>query len=253
MNGRVYEAGAWRDDGDAPDAPDASAQGILETLGAHAGALPLWSRHLRRMRAAARHLRLPWRPPPDLEATVCASLHRHRHDVARVRLLRTGGRALWSVHTRRRDQEVEPLRVTLAPAPRPADATDACKVWPRAWLGGVRAAAQAAGSHDAIVWRGDHVLEATAYNVFVLVDGHLRTPPCDGSILPGIGRAILLGAGLPAVEAPVTLAELRASPLVLLVNAVYGPRLSTLRDGDGAGPRDLLVRARAAWRQALGG
>ena len=47
---------------------------------------------------------------------------------------------------------------------------------------------------DEVVWvdpQGE-LLEGTRSNLFVVQDGHLRTPPTDGRILPGVTRAKLL-------------------------------------------------------------
>ncbi|MEZ5963872.1 MAG: aminotransferase class IV [Planctomycetota bacterium] len=249
MNGIVHSGDTWSEQEGADEGVGA---GVFETVGARDGSMPLWPRHLHRMRAAARRLGLPWRPPTDLEVRVRACLELHQHDVARVRLLRLGAGCTWSVHTRRRDQEGEPLRVELTDAPRPVGGADACKVWPRPWLAAARATARRRGAHDALMWRGDLVLEATAYNVFVLVGGELRTPPADGQVLTGIGRAALLRARLPAVEAPVSLSELHASELVLLVNSVYGPRLAAVAGQAAVRDHPLLVRARTAWRRVVG-
>ena len=59
------------------------------------------------------------------------------------------------------------------------------------------------------------VLEAARANVFAVFDGALATPPVDGRILPGTGRAATLALaaelGIAAVERPLTLDDLHAS------------------------------------------
>jgi para-aminobenzoate synthetase/4-amino-4-deoxychorismate lyase len=65
------------------------------------------------------------------------------------------------------------------------------------------------------------LLESAYANVFVQLDGALRTPPADGRILPGILRERLLEDGL-AAEAPLTLADLDRAEAILLGNALRG-------------------------------
>lgn len=64
---------------------------------------------------------------------------------------------------------------------------------------------------DEVVFVDDagHILEANRSNIFVVIDGELRTPPLDGHALEGITRAALIEAahraGLGIQEAPVPL------------------------------------------------
>jgi len=249
MSGVVLVAGtaAWRSTSTGD-----GGHGLFETVGAHAGELPLWRLHLARMEAAARRTGLPWLPPADLKDVVQARLREQRHDVARVSLLRGVDATRWRVDTRLRDGEDEPLRVALAAAPRAAEGDADLKLWPRPAWAAARDQARREGIHDVLLWRDEVVLEATAANVFAAVGHRLCTPPADGSILPGIARAELLGTGEPFDVAPLRLRDLMAGTPLLLTNAVYGPRWARLAGGPQPQPvPDLVQRARAAWRDVL--
>ncbi len=75
--------------------------------------------------------------------------------------------------------------------------------------------AKARGFHQ-VLWldahRHDLLAEAGTMNVFVVVDGVVRTPPLDGTILPGVTRdaclTLLRARGVPCEETDISLAEL---------------------------------------------
>lgn len=245
---------AWQDGARVPalNQPPATPH-LFETVGAFGNWLPLWSRHLARLRAslAARG----WRgdPPADLEWQVAGLLADNGDDVARVATWPGPNGLHWLVSTRRRDAEAEPLPVTLASEPRPPGAAHHKRA-PRAWLDQQREAARGQGCHDALIWRGPDLLEATAYNVFVARAGELRTPPAGAALLPGIARAGLLEelrrAGVKVAEARVPLADL-ASHVVYLTNAVYGPRLARLPGQEVPDPGRAGADLRAAWARLI--
>lgn len=93
-------------------------------------------------------------------------------------------------------------------------------------------------------------LEGAVSNVFAVVRGEVMTPPLISGILPGITRALVLdlcgGAGLPARERPMSLADLRAADEVFLTNAVQEIVPVGMLDGRAiAGPAtDRSVAAR---------
>lgn len=80
------------------------------------------------------------------------------------------------------------------------------------------------------------VLEAGRANVFAVVDGTLITPPADGRVLPGTGRAATLRLagelGLAAQERALSLGELRGSGEAFLTSSVRGIRPVRSLDGD---------------------
>jgi len=78
-----------------------------------------------------------------------------------------------------------------------------------------------------LVARDGTVRETIRGNLFVLgADGVLRTPPADGSILPGVGRAALIALarelGVEVRETPMALPELASVREAFATNAVRG-------------------------------
>jgi branched-chain amino acid aminotransferase len=83
------------------------------------------------------------------------------------------------------------------------------------------------GADEAVMLDTDgHCSEATASNLFVLVDGTLATPPVSCGALPGITRAVMfeLAAtlGLRAQERVIELEELAGASEVFLTSSVRG-------------------------------
>lgn len=84
-----------------------------------------------------------------------------------------------------------------------------------------RRTAREQGADEALLTDADdHVLEASAANVFAVVDDELVTPPVDGSILPGVTRQVVLEVaaelGLPVRERALPIAELRTAREAML-------------------------------------
>lgn len=86
-----------------------------------------------------------------------------------------------------------------------------------------RTAAVAAGAYEAVLFREDLLTEGASSNVFVVVDGMLRTPPHSGHILPGITRDTLVEAlaGTPDAvhESDITRAEVFAAEEIWLTSS----------------------------------
>jgi para-aminobenzoate synthetase/4-amino-4-deoxychorismate lyase len=70
------------------------------------------------------------------------------------------------------------------------------------------------------------VLEGGRTSVFCVLDDGVHTPPLDGRVLPGTGRArvvdALLAAGIPLRQRRLTTADLAAASEVLVTNALRG-------------------------------
>jgi D-alanine transaminase len=89
----------------------------------------------------------------------------------------------------------------------------------------VRQKAKEAGAYEAI-WVADNgnVLEASASNVFMVIDGVMVTPPLGNRLLAGITRAVVLDLteklGLACEERKFTIDELRSADEVFLTGSI---------------------------------
>ncbi|MBS1868194.1 MAG: aminotransferase class IV [Actinobacteria bacterium] len=212
-------------------------QGVFSTMLVVDGAPIALDAHLARLAASVRALH---------GAELPAATHRlareraHGHALGRLRVTAQpddAGRV-------RVDARVEPVeRAEVLPGA--AGAIDLTTVtlddWPAAhkWVDrAVLAAAheQTAPALPLLVGRDGAVRETIRGNLFVLgADGALRTPPADGSILPGVGRAELIALarelGVAVREAPLSLAELSHAREAFATNAVRG--IEPVRSIDG--------------------
>lgn len=117
------------------------------------------------------------------------------------------------------------------------------------------------GDHEAILLNAQgRVAEASAANVFAVLNGELVTPPLSEGILPGITRdsvlAMAADLGIPTAERPLAPAELRVAEEVVLAGTAMEVVAVTTVDGmpvgDGkAGP--VFGSLRAAFDDAIAG
>lgn len=90
-----------------------------------------------------------------------------------------------------------------------------------------RQTAKAQGWDEAILLNTrDEVAEGTATNLFIMLDGTLTTPSVDAGILPGVQRQAVMDAcreaGIPCVEARLSLELLKRAEGIYLTNALMG-------------------------------
>ncbi len=237
--------------------------GLFETMGAEGGELPLWEAHCRRLAASAAVFGLPPEFPAELRVAAAALLRHNGHEDGILRLSlagAAGGGARWSMTTRDRSRRPAPVRLSAVRTGRsPADPTLAHKCASRAALVIAQRRALARGADDALLLdTKGRVLEAGNGNVFWIgVDRVLRTPQADGALLPGIARGVLLSAwagdGGDVEEVDSGMDDLDRADVILVTNAVYGPRIAVL--GDGAAPTErgaeAAERAAVLWRRRL--
>jgi branched-subunit amino acid aminotransferase/4-amino-4-deoxychorismate lyase len=234
----AWTGGSWRQaPAAAPPGP-----GLFETIGARGGDCPLWRRHLARLASSAAALGLTCEAPPDLRERARSLLRGDAADgVLRLALHPGPAGGSWRLATRPRGTAAEPLRLALAPAPRAIRALDVHKHTDRADLDELRRWAEVNGADEALLHApSGRVLEGTYHNLFFLVDGEWCTPALGpGGVLAGIARRALLDAmaalGAPVREDDFRLAELRASPAIVLTNAVSGPRCAALAGAPASG------------------
>lgn len=102
-----------------------------------------------------------------------------------------------------------------------------------------RTAATIAGVYEAILVRDGFLTEGAASNVFVVLDGRIKTPPKSGAILPGITRdavvEVLAGSAAAVVEVQVSRAELLAADEIWLTSSTRDIVPVTTLDGQSVG------------------
>ena len=108
------------------------------------------------------------------------------------------------------------------------------KTFTTSWL--AQRAAHAAGADDALfVDEEGRAHEATTANLFLFIRQELRTPPVDGSILPGVVRAQIMdlaaGAGIPVRKAHIRVEELAPCDTLMLTSSVRGIAVAASIDG----------------------
>lgn len=117
------------------------------------------------------------------------------------------------------------------------------------------------GDHEAIMLNpAGRVAEASAANVFAVLDGVLVTPPVEEGILPGITRDAVLAMagdlGIAAVQRPLAPAELRIAEEVILTGTAMEVVAVTTVDGLPVGPGKpgpVFAALRSAFDDAVAG
>jgi len=111
--------------------------------------------------------------------------------------------------------------------------------------------AQEAGAFEALLVRDGVVLEGSHTSLFAVFGGEIRTAPLTNYILPGITRGALLeicrAAGIPAVERPIQLEQLRQADEVFLAGTTIEALAVVRLDGQpvaGGKPGPLTRRLR---------
>lgn len=117
------------------------------------------------------------------------------------------------------------------------------------------------GDHEAILLnQAGRVAEASAANVFAVIDGTLTTPPLDEGILPGITRDAVLtlaaDAGMPTLCRPIEPEELHAAEELMLAGTAMELASVVRLDGKPVGqgrPGPWFTTLRAALDDAFHG
>jgi branched-chain amino acid aminotransferase len=273
---RVWVDGALVD----ADAPAVSAldhgvtvgDGAFETAKVDRGEPFAVTRHLRRLDRTIVGLGLPPVDHDRISEGIDAVLARPAIDFGRLRFTVTGGRG--PLGSDRHDSDLTHI-VTAVPHARP-EAHGAVLTVP--WVRNERAAtaglkttsyadnvialayAKERGALEALFanTRGE-LCEATGSNVFVVLDGVVRTPPLDSGCLAGITRELVLewcaDEGVRVVEETLPLDVLERADEVFLTSSIKDVFPVSAVDGRtvvAPGPVTATVRDVWARRSALG-
>lgn len=239
--------------------------GAFETAKIDAGAPFAMTRHLRRLDRTMAGLGLPPADHDLIRQGVEAVLDTDPIDFGRLRVTVTGGRG--PLGSDRLDSALTHI-VTAVPHDRPA-AHGAVATVP--WVRNERAAtaglkttsyadnvialarAKELGAVEAIFanTRGE-LCEATGSNVFVVVDGVVRTPPLDSGCLAGITRELVLEwcdhEGLEVVEEALPLDVLERAEEVFLTSSIKDVFPVSAVDGRALeAPGPVTARVREVW------
>jgi branched-chain amino acid aminotransferase len=240
--------------------------GVFETLRVLDGRPFALTRHLDRLDRSAGGLGLP---TPDRaqvrEACDVVVSALPRDELHRLRITYTGGRGpLGSDRT-----GAEPtLVVAASPAPRWSEGMSiALAPWPRNERGpltGLKTTSYAdnvvalarAKEHGAVEalfanTRGE-LCEATGSNVFVVVDGAVRTPPLDSGCLAGISRALVIewcaAEGVEVREEAMPLSVLEHADEVFITSSIKDVMPVSAVDGRSIPwPGPMTAEVRDIW------
>lgn len=282
LNGRVVDA--RRAQVSALDRGLLHGDGAYDTWRTYDGRPFALAAHLRRLTAATRRLGLPAPGAAALwSARTRVLLRRNGLADGAVRLTITRGAAGLGPLPEGRGRPTVLLTVRPLPPELPARrargvgvvllpfARDAGPGWgalklvgnASAGLGKALAARRGAAEGLYVTPTG-HVTEGTTSNLFAVLDGVLVTPPADGTILPGVTRALVLDlarrAGVRTREASIATARLRRAREAFVTASTLEVlpvvRLDGRPLGDGRpGPvtRLLQERYRAAAARTVAG
>ncbi len=248
-NGEMVEAtGAL----DADDRGVLLGDGLFETLAVIDGAPMRLGRHLDRMRLGGSALDLPI-PLDGGQVHEAIRQLAKKNEIAegsaRITVTRGAGprgvlppvspdpTIIIAVHLGTVG-DVAPVRAIIAASTRRNDRSPLSRIKTTNYGDSIlaRREAAAAGVDDAILLNTrDTVAEATAANVFCVLDGALVTPPTTDGALPGILRDIILADGL-AQERTVTRSDLEGAEEIFLTTSLNVRPVVALdgaRIGDG--------------------
>lgn len=212
----------------------AYGDGLFETMRVHGGALPLWPRHLARLRTGAQRLGIPLPDPAFIEARIAEVSGGVDAGVLKLLLTRGDGGRGYAPPV-----DAQPAWVlALHPLPPVSAASlrlHACEtrlaIQPA--LAGLkhcnrleqvlaRIEVERAGCDEGLMLDSEgRVVSATSANLLAYRDGRWLTPPVTRCGVAGVLRGWLLAQGL-VEEAELAPGEVEAADALALCNAVRG-------------------------------
>jgi branched-chain amino acid aminotransferase len=235
---------------------------VYETIGTFYGRLFAQKDHLDRLERSAMRIGLRVPPRAEIERAIVETIAAAGNPESRVRVILTRGEGKLDLDpASASDTRLVVMVFPLGP-PTPEmfeNGVAVCVVSvarnsPRAidpavksgnYLNNVLALGEArrrTKAYEAILCAGDGTIaEGSTSNIFVVVDGEVRTPPPEVGILDGITRAKVIdlcrGADIPFAERRVSPDELRAADELFITSATRGVLPVTTVDerrvGDG--------------------
>ncbi|WP_166139419.1 aminotransferase class IV [Nocardioides ochotonae] len=232
----------------------ATGEGVFTSVLVERGRVFALDRHLDRLLGSVTALGLPSLPRDEVRRAVVEAVRCRPVDRGRLRIV-------WAL-----GPDGGELLVELDPVPPAASAVEVVTlpyvVDHRGALIGHKttayadnvvalAAARAAGAGEGMLANADGGLcEATAANVFLVLDGGLVTPPLGSGCLPGVTRALVVEAcGVREVDVPLGDAAARAEE-VFLTSTTRGVQPVSAWDGRALPTSGQAVReVREQWSQ----
>jgi branched-chain amino acid aminotransferase len=221
-------------------------EGVFETFRSYGGRLPTVLEHLARLESSCHAMGLSSPEPKDLIIAVRALLRENELQSARVRVTATARTTL----------------VTVSPLePWPEAATAVLVPWPyneRSPVAEVKttsradsllalAYARSEGVDEALFFNlADNLCEGTTANVFLVMDGRVKTPPLSSGCLSGITRGHVLelceDLGIEAAETDISHPELQVAQEMFLTSSTRGVQPLVRWPGGDSAPGAITLR-----------
>jgi branched-subunit amino acid aminotransferase/4-amino-4-deoxychorismate lyase len=206
--------------------------GLFETLRTENGSVQFLARHMRRVIASARVLRIPVPDEDLISEAVEELLAATPHDVGRLRLSFSNERFIATHELYSSDNN--PLRLIVSQE-LSSTVGRQYKVFPYSGRLDLLNEATAAGCHEVIqIDHNERVCEGAVSNYAFRIQGQWRTPPITAGILPGVIRAVavekcgvvvkdLMRADVISCEAAIVMSSLK---IALPVASIDGRSLA---------------------------
>lgn len=192
---------------------------LLESMRVEPGVgIPLLEAHVSRLRASAGYWGIPFDPGAIGDALSAVNADRP----AKVRLVLAADGGV-DIGIEAIEEQDSPVTLHLSdPAVDPDD-----PMWYHKTLDRRRYPDSDDSTEIVMVNLSGQVSETNRSNLFALIDGQWVTPPLGSGCLPGVSRQGVLSRG-EAVEAVITVDDLRRSEQLAVTNAVRGWRKAVL-------------------------
>ena len=232
------------------------ADGVYELVPVHCGRPRCLEDHLERLSNSLAAIRLEGAPKKSAWREICAHLIEQSPDECFVYLQVTRGVIPDGAPFRKQFLDGPPTVFAMAqPLPERPNSIHAItredQRWGRCHIKSIMLletvlATQAAADKkagEAILYRGDEVLEGATSNIFAVINGLTRTPDLRLNILPGVTRKLMLklmlNNGMEFHEARLSMNELRNAEEIWITSSTRGVMPVVELDGIPVGGRAI--------------